>query len=359
MSVVRIRRRTLNFTRFSLTADRFTVSATFALSDCRTSAAMLMVGGASSSSMVPCAVASVAISAFDDGLDSVTVKVSSGSSVMSSSVDTVTVAVVSLAVMVSVPVAADRSVKSPVSAVSSVASDAVQVAVTSAAAASDRLTVKATPWPSSASASPMLSAGRPSSSSILPSAVTVVAPPAKSALVALDSVSVKVSSSSSVRSSVVDTVSVFAVSPGAPGEKVSVPESAVKSVPATAVSSVSFDAAQSTVTCRPLSGSSFTVNSTASPSLADASVHAQRRLGVVVGERQRRLGHAARFTRPVSDVARKAMLNVTVSSPSSKRVVGRGHLEIRASCLSRGRRAKLRPSPKPAVVRRRRPVAVR
>ena len=107
--------------------------------------------------IVPVAVGSAASVAFD-GLDRVSVKVSSGSSVVSSVVGTVNVAVVWLAVTVTIPVVDPRS---SACAVSPLSIDAVQVAVTSAAAASDNVTVKAMSSPSlpSASATPSVGLG--------------------------------------------------------------------------------------------------------------------------------------------------------------------------------------------------------
>ena len=117
-----------------------------------------MVGGSSLSLIVPVAVAFVASVAFD-GLDSVSVKVSSGSSVLSSTVATANVAVVSFTATVTIPVAIDRSVKSSDSAVSPLSIDAVQVAVTACVLASDSVTVKVTPLPSVAEAPATLSSG--------------------------------------------------------------------------------------------------------------------------------------------------------------------------------------------------------
>ena len=105
--------------------------------------------------------------------------------------------------------------------------------------------------------------GGASSSVIVPVAVGV----ASIALVAFDSRSVKVSSSSAALSPVVATLTVFDLWPAV---KVSAPLAAVKS-PAPALSPGSADAAQSTVTSRPLAGDSRTVNSTGSPSVACAS----------------------------------------------------------------------------------------
>ena len=124
-------------------------------------AAIVTLGSPSSSRIVPVAVAvAVAVGSCThsgDRFDSVTVKVSSSSSA-SCAVATVNVASVwlVLALKVSVPVAA---VKSPVSAVSSVASDASQSTVTSAPTFSDSVTMNATASPSSAWASAMLSIG--------------------------------------------------------------------------------------------------------------------------------------------------------------------------------------------------------
>ena len=196
------------------------------------------------------------------GFDSVTVKVWSGSSVLSSFTGTVNFFVVSPFVIVTVPVFVVP--RSAVLAESPFSIDAVQSTVTSAGAAADSVSVNSTPSSSSPSASATLRVGMVASLS------TIVPLPVASEIVALsglDSVTVKVSLDSTVVSSVVDTVSVFAVSPAV---KVSfVAATAVKS-PAPAVSPVSADAAQSTVTCLPLAGDSSTVNSTPSPSAADA-----------------------------------------------------------------------------------------
>ena len=122
----------------------------------------LSVGRGSSSMIVPVAVGSAASCTFVDTPDSVTVNVSFSSSVKSSAVGTVNVVVVAPTGMVTVPVATERSVKSAATAVSPLPIDAVQVAVTSSATASDNVTVKVTSSPSSPSlpsASPTLSVG--------------------------------------------------------------------------------------------------------------------------------------------------------------------------------------------------------
>ena len=92
--------------------------------------------------MVPFAVGSVSSFAFDDGLDSVTVKVSSPSSVASFTTGTSNVPAVSPIATVTVPVFVVP--RSAATAVSPVSIDAVQVAVTAVAAASDSVTVNST-----------------------------------------------------------------------------------------------------------------------------------------------------------------------------------------------------------------------
>ena len=110
-----------------------------------------------SSPIVPVAVGSAASVAFD-GFDSVTVKVSFASSVLSTVVCTVTVCVVSLGMKVSV--AAGTAVKSvPAMAVSPVSTDVAQFTVTVCVLAADSVTVKVTGLPSVAEASATLSSG--------------------------------------------------------------------------------------------------------------------------------------------------------------------------------------------------------
>ena len=109
-----------------------------------------------SSPIVPVAVGPTASVAFD-GFDSVTVKVSFASSVVSSTVDTVNIAVVSPGMKVSVLVAAVKSV--PEAAVSPVSTDVAHSTVTVCVLAADSVTVKVTSSPSTAEASATLSSG--------------------------------------------------------------------------------------------------------------------------------------------------------------------------------------------------------
>ena len=106
----------------------------------------------SSFTIVPVAVAPeiVALVAFDN----VTAKVSSGSSAVSSVVDTVNVRSVSPAVKVSVPVPAVKSAPEV-----AVTPEAAQSTVTVSVLAADSATVKVRPWPSSAETSATLSRG--------------------------------------------------------------------------------------------------------------------------------------------------------------------------------------------------------
>ena len=222
---------------------------------------MISAGRASSSVIVPVAVvASAASVAFDDGLDSATVKVSLYSSRASSAVATVNVAVVSPLGTVTDPVVDSRSAAAAFSSSPSIV-DAVQVAVTSAVAAADSVTVNSTGAPSVADASATPSVGGSSLSVIVP--VAVASP--RVAFDGLDRVSVKVSSGSSRSSSSVATATVAVVSPGM---TVSVPLAAVKSAGEVALSSV---VAQFTATSRPLAADSVTGNSTGAPSAAVAS----------------------------------------------------------------------------------------
>ena len=138
-----------------LTADSVTGNASVAPSTAVASPT-LTVGGSSSSVIVPVAVGSDASSAFDDTPDSVSVKVSSCSSVVSPAVRTGNILVVALGAMVTVPVVDSRSAAT---AVSSPSIDAVQVAVTASVAASDSVTVKVTSPSSLPEASPTLSVG--------------------------------------------------------------------------------------------------------------------------------------------------------------------------------------------------------
>ena len=145
-------------TTFSLSAEIVNLGL---IVPCSTAVASPMdtVGILSSSLIVPSAVV-VAASASFALTDTVTVKVSSSSSLVSSAVTTVNVAVIWPSMIVSVPVAADRSTKSASSAVSPISIDAVQVAVKFSLAASDSVTVKVTFPPSSPEASSTLSVGR-------------------------------------------------------------------------------------------------------------------------------------------------------------------------------------------------------
>ena len=81
---------------------RVTVNSTSSPSAAVAADSMVSVGVPSSSSIVPVAVFAAPSSAFDDGLDSVTVKVSSSSAVVSGVVAIVSVALVEPAPRVSV-----------------------------------------------------------------------------------------------------------------------------------------------------------------------------------------------------------------------------------------------------------------
>ena len=111
---------------------------------------------ASSSTMVPVAVAS-ASSAFDDGAESVTVKVSSVSASVSSAVATVNIVVVAPAGTTTMAVVV--APRSAATAVLPLSIDAVQVAVTCSVPASDSVAVNCTPSASVPEASATLSVG--------------------------------------------------------------------------------------------------------------------------------------------------------------------------------------------------------
>ena len=119
--------------------------------------ASIVTTGRSSSSIVPVAVASAASAAFVDTPESVTVNVSSASLVVSCAVGTSNVPDGWPAVTLTVPVVVVP--RSAATAVSPLSIDAVQVAVTSAAAAADSVAVKVTSPPSVAAASATLSVG--------------------------------------------------------------------------------------------------------------------------------------------------------------------------------------------------------
>ena len=126
-------------TVFPLASESVATNSTSAPS-VAVASAMARVGGSSLSTIVPVAVGSAA-SAAVDGSDNVTVKVSSNSSVVSSAVGTGMVAVVDPFATVTVSVVVPRSAST---ALSVIPIDAVQVAVRSAAMASDRVAVKLT-----------------------------------------------------------------------------------------------------------------------------------------------------------------------------------------------------------------------
>ena len=212
--------------------------------------------------IVPAAVGSVASVAFD-GLDSVTVKVSSGSSRVSCSVATVNVAIVSPGMKVSVSFAAVKSV--PETAVSPVSADVAQFTVTVLPLAGDSVSVKVAGLPSVAAASATLTVGGSSSSVIVPVAVEAAASCAFDD--GLDSVTVKVSLSSSVVSGVVDTMISAVVSLAV---TVAVPVVVDPRSAATAVSPLSIDAVQFTVTSPVAAADSVTVKFTGLPSAASA-----------------------------------------------------------------------------------------
>ena len=195
------------------------------------------VGGSSSSSIVPLAVGSAASCArlVGVGFDSVTVKVWSGSSVVSAAA-TVNVVVVAFAAMVTVPVVSP--VRSAAAALSPPSIDAVQSTVTFCGTAFDSVTVNSTPTSSAPSASATLSAGR------VPSSIVPVAAEGVPSVTfpGFDSVRVKVSALSSSSSGNVGTSIVPAAVPSA-AAMVSVPLVDVKSVPETASSPVATDVA--------------------------------------------------------------------------------------------------------------------
>ena len=115
----------------------------------------------SSSVIVPVAVGSAASVTFD-GLDRVSVKVSSSSSVVSSIVATVTVSSVTPGMKVSVSLAAVKSVSEV-----AVPPVVAQFTVTVWPLAADSVTVKVTPLPSVPEASATLTDGGSSSSSMV------------------------------------------------------------------------------------------------------------------------------------------------------------------------------------------------
>ena len=115
------------------------------------------VGAVSSSRIVPLAVGSVASCALSDTADSVTVKVSLSSSVVSCFVAIGHVAAVEPTLIVAVLVVVKRSAATAVSLLSI---DAVQVTVTAAEAAAVSVSGKAMTAPSVAEAFPTLSVGR-------------------------------------------------------------------------------------------------------------------------------------------------------------------------------------------------------
>ena len=257
-----------------LAADSDTVNST-AESLFASASAIYSNGLSSSSVIVPVAVvASAASVAFDDTPDSATVKVSSFSSRASSAVATVNVAVVSPLGTVTGPVVDSRSAAAAFSSSPSIV-DAVQVAVTSAVAAADSVTVNSTGAPSVAAASATPSVGGSSLSVIVP--VAVASP--RVAFDGLDRVSVKVSSSGSSRvsssvatatastsvSSVAASVKVCAVSVA---PKVTLSGTPDQSAPVSpgGVAPPAPAAETGTTTSRPGAASSCTVTSTVPPS---------------------------------------------------------------------------------------------
>ena len=140
-----------------------TVNSTASPSSAVAAGSMVSVGLPSSSSIVPVAVFGVPSSAFVDGLDSVTVNVSSSSCVVSPAVAIETVPVVLPAVTVSVPLAAVKSAPPGADASRVAVSPASTVAeystVTSLDDSASSSTVKTTAEPSVAVASSIVSAG--------------------------------------------------------------------------------------------------------------------------------------------------------------------------------------------------------
>ena len=120
----------------------------------------------SSLRMVPLALVAFVSRVAQSGLDRVTVKVFSASSVLLSTVGTVNSVLASPAVTVTVPVVSERAVRAALSPVSMVA---VQVTSTSRPLTCESVSVKVTPSPSAPSPSAMPMEGGSSLSVMVPS----------------------------------------------------------------------------------------------------------------------------------------------------------------------------------------------
>ena len=215
--------------------------------------------------MVPVAVVGLPSSALDEGLEIVSVNVSSSSSRSSWAVAMLMVSEVSPAAMVRV--AALAAVKSSDEAVSPASIEVLYCTVRSDAVAWFRLTVNARLVPSAPEAPAMLTCGLPSLSRMVPVADVTV--PRLALDEGLDRVTVKVSSSSAVVSSAVATVKVARVSPAG---MVSVCALAAVKSSADAVSDVAIEVLYCTVAAPGRANSSETVKVTFPPSRTDPPV---------------------------------------------------------------------------------------